>query len=101
MYPRAPMHIPACVCTHTRTHPHKHTPQFGIGELTHVALERCATARCAIDLMGSLAEEHGFYEPTGEGGEALTIIDPYEAWVFSIVCWGVRSALLAPCLSMS
>ena len=34
---------------------------WSIRELSKVALERCETARCAIKLMGALAEEHGFY----------------------------------------
>lgn len=31
-----------------------------IGELMKVALERCATARCAVELMGQLVEDYGF-----------------------------------------
>lgn len=66
-------------------------------ELSQIALERCDTARAAIQLMGSLAEEYGFYSaewdtslfgdslPKGEGGEALTVIDKTEAWVFHII----------------
>lgn len=34
---------------------------FSINELSRVALERCATARCAVKTMGRLAEEYGFY----------------------------------------
>ncbi|RHY33820.1 hypothetical protein DYB32_001384 [Aphanomyces invadans] len=66
---------------------------FGIGELTSVAMERCDTARCAIKLMGSLAEEHGFYseyggtpDAPGYDSEALGITDRYgEVWVFHIL----------------
>jgi len=56
--------------------------------LTLVALERCATARCAIEMMGSMAESMGYYGAEanqGEGGEGLTIIDTAEAWVFHIL----------------
>ena len=34
---------------------------FGIAALSRIALQRCKTARCAIELMGGLAEEKGFY----------------------------------------
>lgn len=35
--------------------------------LTELALERCDSARCAIETMGSLAERHGFYGPEWKG----------------------------------
>jgi hypothetical protein len=35
--------------------------------------------------MGEMAEAYGFYEPTGEGGEVLTVVDQGEAWVFAVV----------------
>ncbi len=53
---------------------------FHIEELQRVALERCTTAREAIKLMGSLAEEYGY----GDFGECLTVIDKNEAWLFEI-----------------
>eukprot|EP00808_Paulinella_micropora_P025637 g26868.t1 len=34
---------------------------LGISELTNIALERCASARCAIETMGRLAQQHGFF----------------------------------------
>ena len=34
-------------------------------ELSLIALERCATARCAVELMGGLAEAHGKRRPYG------------------------------------
>jgi Dipeptidase len=52
-----------------------------IEELCRLALERGATAREAIMVMGSLAEELGY----GDGGECLTVTDPKEAWQFEIV----------------
>lgn len=53
---------------------------FLIEELERVALQRCSTARDAIRLMGSLAEEYGF----ADNGECLTVIDKKEAWFFEI-----------------
>merc|ERR1719456_1279937 len=42
---------------------------FTIGNLMTVALERCKTARCAIELMGGLGEKYGFCgEDPGQGG---------------------------------
>ena len=43
--------------------------------------------------MGSLAEKYGFYAADwsggdaskGEGGEALTVVDKKEAWIFHIL----------------
>mmetsp|Transcript_67833 Transcript_67833/g.189973 ORF Transcript_67833/g.189973 Transcript_67833/m.189973 type:complete len:662 (-) Transcript_67833:41-2026(-) len=65
-----------------------------IEDLTKIALERCATARCAVDTMGAIAVEHGFYsddsgEPTDpdyeDSAEALAIADPEELWVFNVI----------------
>jgi dipeptidase len=68
---------------------------WDVANLQRIAMERCKTARCAIELMGKLATEDGYYgsnDPpeTGAGmyeesGEALTIIDPEESWVFHIL----------------
>nr|CCA15961.1 peptidase putative [Albugo laibachii Nc14] len=68
---------------------------FGINELSKIALERCDSARCAIQTMGSLAEEHGFYsedsgDPDAPGyvdsAETLGISDKYgEVWIFHIL----------------
>jgi dipeptidase len=71
-----------------------HTPGgkalFQMWVLTEIAMERCATARCAIQTMGDLAVARGFYggdwdsddpnDVQDEAGEALTISDPYETW---------------------
>ena len=68
---------------------------FDVSALTRLAMQRCATARCAIKLMGSLAVAHGFAgseDPIETGptlfevaGEALTVIDTREAWVMHIL----------------
>ncbi|TMW60564.1 hypothetical protein Poli38472_000606 [Pythium oligandrum] len=68
---------------------------FGIAELSKVALERCDSARCAVQTMGDLAVEYGFYsEDSGDvnnpgyssSAEALGITDKYgEVWVFHVL----------------
>mmetsp|Transcript_116711 Transcript_116711/g.371322 ORF Transcript_116711/g.371322 Transcript_116711/m.371322 type:complete len:683 (-) Transcript_116711:231-2279(-) len=61
---------------------------FAIRQLMAVALERCATARCAVQTMGDLGAQHGFYgEDPGKGGagESVQLADALgEAWVFHI-----------------
>ena len=56
-----------------------------VDELTKIAAERACGAREAVVLMGSLAEEYGFYGPDGGAGEVLMVGDPDEAWVFHIL----------------
>ncbi|CAM9441809.1 unnamed protein product [Phaeothamnion confervicola] len=67
---------------------------FDISELSRVALERAATAREAIQIMGDLAVEHGFYgsewDPEDlfsylEAGESLQVTDPEEAWILHMM----------------
>jgi dipeptidase len=64
---------------------------FDIGELTRVAMERCKTVKCAIETMGALAVEHGFYSEGDanddyEAAECLGIVDSRgDAWVFHLV----------------
>lgn len=66
----------------------------GIEDLSKIALERCETARCAVDLMGSIAVEQGFYsadsgDPAKPGysdsAEALVLADPQEVWIFNVL----------------
>ena len=69
-----------------------------VSELSQIAMERATTAREAIKIMGDLATQYGFYSADwdsnskdfpnnvkGEGGEALSVADPNEAWIFHIV----------------
>lgn len=51
-----------------------------IEELCRLAMERCSTAREAVQLMGAIAEEYGY----GDGGECLTVADKNEVWFFEI-----------------
>jgi dipeptidase len=53
---------------------------FYIEELQRIALQRCATARDAIKLMGELVKEFGY----ADAGECLTIADKKEVWHFEI-----------------
>ncbi len=58
-------------------------PAFDITMLTLIAMERSKTARQAIQIMGSLAEKHGY--GYSDGGEMLAVHDPNEVWVFEIM----------------
>lgn len=53
---------------------------FNIEELERLALQRCTTAREAIQLMGELVKEYGY----GDWGECLTIADKEEVWHFEV-----------------
>jgi dipeptidase len=57
--------------------------KIDITMLTLVAMERCRTAREAIQLMGGLAEKYGY--GFLDGGEMLAVADPKEVWVFEIM----------------
>ena len=67
---------------------------FHMETLTEIALERCDTARCAINTMGDLALQYGFYGGGWDGdveggqdeaGEALTVSDATETWMFHLL----------------
>jgi dipeptidase len=66
------------------------TAIYTISPLMAIAMERCATARCAIEVMGRTAQEGGFTGEEYATAEAVTIADAQgEAWVFEIVGDGV------------
>jgi len=53
---------------------------FYIEELQRIALQRCTTARGAIELIGELVEKYGYCDR----GECLTFADTKEVWHFEI-----------------
>ncbi|MGE4552144.1 MAG: dipeptidase [Desulfovibrionaceae bacterium] len=53
---------------------------FYTSELSRLALERCATAREAVQFMGGIIEKYGYYST----GETLLVADPHEAWVMEM-----------------
>jgi dipeptidase len=68
----------------------------GIEDLSKIALERCKTARCAVETMGKIAVQHGFYsadggepsQPAYDGSsECLLLADgnPGELWIFNVM----------------
>eukprot|EP00457_Paulinella_chromatophora_P002567 gb/GEZN01002572.1/.p1 GENE.gb/GEZN01002572.1/~~gb/GEZN01002572.1/.p1 ORF type:complete len:742 (+),score=98.84 gb/GEZN01002572.1/:28-2226(+) len=72
---------------------------FDAAALSRIALQRCMTARCAVEVMGGLAEQYGFYggqqsdwetgsfvgeNALAQGGEALTVADGREVWVINL-----------------
>ena len=56
---------------------------FDITSLTLMAMERSQTAREAIKIMGTLAEEYGY--GFNDAGEMLAVADPNEVWIFEIM----------------
>lgn len=52
------------------------------------ALQRCKTAREALDLITSLMEEQGFLPSCGPESECLTLADPGEVWILELFSVG-------------
>lgn len=68
----------------------------GIEDLSKIAMERCETARCAVQVMGEIAVEQGFYSadsgqpenPAYSGSaECLAVADAKlgELWIFNVL----------------
>jgi len=58
----------------------QHCRLFYSAELSRIALERCKFARDAVELMGALIDEYGYFST----GETLLVADEKEAWVFEM-----------------
>ena len=59
---------------------------FYSSELSNIALERCKTGKEAVELVGSLIDEYGYYGT----GETLIFGDPNDIWVIEM-CGGTPS----------
>lgn len=68
--------------------------RIGIEDLSKIALERCKTARCAVETMGALAVEHGFYsadsgDPAApsytDSAEILVLADVQDVWIWNVM----------------
>ncbi len=71
---------PVCVSQTEASETGKHCRLFYSAELSRVALERCTGAREAVQLMGQLLDEYGYFST----GETLLVADQEEAWVFEM-----------------
>lgn len=50
------------------------TANVTVGQMMRIAQGHCATARCAINVMGLIAEAHGFFgEDPGQTGAAEAV----------------------------
>jgi len=56
------------------------TAKLNIVDLSELCLERSSTARDCIEVMGSLAELHGYYD----SGESLIVTDKADAYIFHV-----------------
>ncbi len=56
------------------------------GSLIQIALERCKTAREAVDMMGDLVNKYGY----ASSGESFSIADKNELWVMEMIGKGAE-----------
>ncbi len=60
---------------------HQPTALVDYGSLIYLALQRSKTAREAIQIMGELVAEYGYYSE----GESFSISDPNEVWILEMI----------------
>lgn len=56
------------------------------GSLIYITLQRCKTAREAVEYMGWLVSEYGY----ASSGESISIADPNEVWYLEIISKGMK-----------
>jgi len=56
------------------------------GSLIYITLQRARTAREAINIMGELVADHGYYS----SGESFSIADPHEVWIMELIGKGTE-----------
>ncbi len=56
------------------------------GSLIYITLQRARTAREAVNIMGELVKEHGYYS----SGESFSIADPNEVWILELIGKGTE-----------
>lgn len=61
------------------------TALIDYGSLMYITLQRCKTARQAVEYMGWLVETYGYYS----SGESISIADPNEVWYLEIISKGM------------
>ena len=62
------------------------TALIDYGSLMYLALQRCKTAREAVEFMGKIVAEFGYYS----SGESISIADGNEVWYLEIISKGVQ-----------
>jgi dipeptidase len=60
------------------------TNKVHVHDAMRIALERCKTARCAIQTMGDVSVQYGFYGVGPLTGESISVIDTKEAWIWQV-----------------